>query len=76
MPLADMVTKINAVKTEDDINALKKDMDNFMEKELKVDMVQYKENMEKLEKKLEESKMKDKVVEEVHEHNEPQPQVD
>jgi Fe2+ transport system protein B len=65
MPLADMVTKINAVKSEDDINALKKDMDNFMEKELKVDMTQYKENMEKLEKKLEDAKMKDKIVESV-----------
>jgi hypothetical protein len=65
MPLADMVTKINAVKSEDDINALKKDMDNFMEKELKVDMTQYKENMEKLEKKLEDAKMKDKIVEPV-----------
>ncbi len=63
MPLADMVSKINSVKTEDDINALKKDMDNFMEKELKVDMVQYKENMEKLEKKLEEAKIKDKQME-------------
>ncbi len=62
-PLAEMVTKINAVKTEDDINALKKDMDSFMEKELKVDMSQYKENMEKLEKKLEAVKMKDKQVE-------------
>lgn len=71
MPLADMVSKINAVKTEDDINALKKDMDNFMEKELKVDMSQYKENMEKLEKKLEEAKFKDKIVEEVdHVHDE------
>jgi hypothetical protein len=65
MPLADMVSKINAVKTEDDINSLKKDMDNFMEKELKVDMSQYKENMEKLEKKLEEAKMKEKNVESV-----------
>ncbi len=62
-PLADMVSKINSVKTEDDINALKKDMDNFMEKELKVDMTQYKENMDKLEKKLEEAKFKDKIVE-------------
>jgi hypothetical protein len=33
-------------------------MDSFMEKELKVDMTQYKENMEKLEKKLEEMKSK------------------
>ena len=63
MPLADMVTKINSIKTEDDISALKKDMDSFMEKELKVDMSQYKENMEKLEKKLEEINMKDKLVE-------------
>lgn len=68
-PLADMVTKINAVKTEDDINALKKDMDSFMEKELKVDMSQYKENMEKLEKKLEEAKMKDKIVEVVDDNH-------
>ena len=59
MPLADMVNKINSVKTEDDIKLLKQDMDNFMEKELKVDMSQYKENMEKLEKKLEDSKLKD-----------------
>jgi hypothetical protein len=65
MPLADMVSKINSVKTEDDINSLKKDMDNFMEKELKVDMSQYKENMEKLEKKLEEAKMKEKNVESI-----------
>ena len=65
MPLADMVTKINSIKTEDDINALKQDMDNFMEKELKVDMNQYKENMEKLEKKLEEAKLKENTEEEV-----------
>jgi hypothetical protein len=65
MPLADMVTKINSIKSEDDISALKKDMDNFMEKELKVDMSQYKENMNKLEKKLEEAKLKDKQVEPV-----------
>lgn len=58
MPLADMVTRINNVQTEEDIVALKKDMDSFMEKELKVDMTQYKENMDKLEKKLEEMKTK------------------
>ncbi len=65
MPLANMVNKINSIKTEDDVKLLKQDMDSFMEKELKVDMSQYKENMEKLEKKLEESKIKDKIVEEV-----------
>jgi hypothetical protein len=58
MPLADMVTRINNVNTDEDVMALKKDMDSFMEKELKVDMTQYKENMEKLEKKLEEMKSK------------------
>lgn len=58
MPLADMVTRINNVQTEEDVVALKKDMDSFMEKELKVDMTQYKENMDKLEKKLEEMKTK------------------
>ena len=56
IPLADMVNKISSVKTDDDVKALKQDMDHFMEKELKVDMGQYKENMEKLEKKLEEAK--------------------
>jgi hypothetical protein len=63
MPLADMVGKINSVKTEEDVKLLKQDMDSFMEKELKVDMSQYKENMERLEKKLEEAKMKDKKPE-------------
>ncbi len=52
MPLADMVNKIGTVQTEDDILALKKNMDNFMEKELKMDMTQYKENMDKLEKQI------------------------
>jgi hypothetical protein len=59
MPLADMVNKIGSIKSEDDINVLKKEMDNFMEKELKVDMNLYKENMDKLEKKLEEIKLQD-----------------
>ncbi len=65
MPLADMVTKINSVQTEDDILSLKKEMDSFMEKELKVDMTQYKENMEKIERKLENIKLENKIVEEV-----------
>jgi hypothetical protein len=52
MPLADMVNKIGSVQSEDDILALKKNMDNFMEKELKMDMTQYKENMDKLEKQI------------------------
>jgi hypothetical protein len=64
MPLADMVTKINSVHTQEDILSLKKDMDNFMEKELKVDMSQYKENIEKLEKEMEKMKLNNSNVEE------------
>lgn len=65
MPLAGMVSKINSIKSEDDINSLKNEMDQFMEKELKVDMSQYKENIDKLSKKLDESKLKDKLIEAV-----------
>jgi hypothetical protein len=36
MPLANMVNKIGSIKSADDVNALKSEMDNFMEKELKV----------------------------------------
>ncbi len=63
MPLANMVNKINSIKSEDDIIALKEDMDHFMEKELKVDMNQYKENMDKLERTLEEAKRNSNNVE-------------
>jgi hypothetical protein len=66
MPLANMVNKIGSIKTEDDVKALKEDMDHFMEKELKVDMSEYKENLDKLEKQLEEAKLKGKVVEPVN----------
>ncbi len=69
MPLANMVNKIGSIKTEDDVKALKQDMDQFMEKELKVNMSDYKENLDKLEKQLEEAKYKGKVVEEVDEHD-------
>ena len=65
MPLADMVSKINSIKSKDDITALKSEMDKFMEKELKVDMSQYKEQMGKLEKQLHNMSFKDKSVESV-----------
>jgi hypothetical protein len=65
MPLANMVSKINSIKSKDDVSELKKEMDNFMEKELKVDMSQYKENMDKLEKKLAEAGLKDTMFENV-----------
>jgi hypothetical protein len=64
MPLADMVNKIGSVQSEDDIMALKKNMDNFMEKELKMDMSQYKENMDKLEKQINNMKLDKDNVEE------------
>jgi hypothetical protein len=68
MPLANMVNKIGSIKSADDVNALKSEMDKFMEKELKVNMDDYKENLEKLERQLDEAKMKNQVVEEVDEH--------
>ncbi len=58
MPLASMMNKIGSIKSTDDVNNLKKEMDNFMEKELKVDMNEYKETISKLEQKLEEAKTK------------------
>lgn len=64
MPLASMVTKIGNVKTEEDVLSLKKEMDTFMEKELKVDMTQYNENIVNLEKKLEDLKLNSQAVEE------------
>ncbi len=69
MPLANMVNKIGSIKSADDVNALKNEMDKFMEKELKVNMDDYKENLEKLEKQLENAKMKNQVVETVDEHD-------
>jgi hypothetical protein len=68
MPLANMVNKIGSIKSEEDIKLLKQDMDNFMEKELKVDMGEYKENIEKLEKQLLDIKLSDQTVEKVDEH--------
>lgn len=68
MPLANMVNKIGSIKSTDDVNALKNEMDKFMEKELKVNMSDYKENLEKLEKQLQDATMKNKVVEEVDDH--------
>jgi hypothetical protein len=69
MPLANMVNKIGSIKSTDDVNALKNEMDKFMEKELKVNMSDYKENLEKLEKQLQNATMKNKVVEEVDEND-------
>ncbi len=63
MPLANMVNKIGSLKSVADVNALKGEMDKFMEKELKVNMNDYKENLEKLEKQLQNVKIDNKVDE-------------
>jgi len=64
-PLAEMINKVGSVKTEEDALKVKQDMDSFMEKELKVDMTQYKQQMEDLERKMEEMKRQTSVVEDV-----------
>jgi hypothetical protein len=64
-PLADMINKVGSVKTEEDALRVKQDMDNFMEKELKVDMSQYKQQMEDLERKMEEMKRQTSTIEDV-----------
>lgn len=62
-PLADIINKVSNLKTEEDIANAKKEMDNFMEKELKVNMSQYKHQMGELEKKMENMKHNTSVVE-------------
>jgi len=64
-PLADMINKVGSVKTEEDALKVKQDMDSFMEKELKVDMTQYKQQMEDLERKMEDMKRMTSIVEDV-----------
>lgn len=62
-PLTDMINKVTHIKTDEDALKLKQDMDNFMEKELKVNMTQYKQQMEELEQKMENAKRQTSVVE-------------
>ena len=64
-PLADMINKVGNVKTEEDALRIKQDMDSFMEKELKVDMTQYKQQMNDLERKMEDMKRMTSIVEDV-----------
>jgi hypothetical protein len=51
--LMDMVSRINTAGTEEDLLSIKKDMDHYLEKELKVDMSQFSEAMDSIEKNLE-----------------------
>ena len=41
--LVNMVSRINTAETNEDLTSIKKDMDNYLEKELKVDMSQFNE---------------------------------
>lgn len=52
--LMNMVSRINKAENEDDLVDIKKDMDNYLEKELKVDMSQFSDVMNNLEKKMSE----------------------
>ena len=50
--LMNMVQRINNVDSETDITAIKNEMDNYLEKELKVDMTQFKQTMNDIENKM------------------------
>ena len=54
--LANMVNRINTAENDDDLLNIKKDMDTFLEKDLKVDMSQFNETMSKLEKNMSQKK--------------------
>lgn len=53
--LIDMVGRLNTAESKEDLASIKKDMDSYLEKELKVDMVEFKQTMGNLEEKLEEA---------------------
>jgi hypothetical protein len=50
--LVNMVNRINTAENDDDLIDIKKDMDIFLEKDLKVDMTQFNETMSKIEKNM------------------------
>ena len=50
--LVNMVNRINTAENDDDLLNIKKDMDTFLEKDLKVDMNQFNETMSQIEKKM------------------------
>lgn len=54
--LMNMVTRINTAESDEDLTTIKKDMDNYLEKELKVDMTQFNGILNNVEKKFEELK--------------------
>ena len=54
--LVNMVNRINTAESDDDLSNIKKDMDNYLEKELKVDMTQFNGILNGVEKKFEDFK--------------------
>ena len=50
--IMNMVQRLNTAQSEDELTDIKKDMDIFLEKELKVDMTQFKNNMSNIESQL------------------------
>ena len=54
--LVSMVNRINTAENDTDLLNIKKDMDNYLEKDLKVDMSQFNETMNSIEKKMEDDK--------------------
>ena len=54
--LVNMVNRINTAENDEDLTTIKKDMDNYLEKELKVDMTQFNGILNDVEKKFEDIK--------------------
>jgi hypothetical protein len=63
MPLTNIMNKMGSIKSNDDLLSIKQEMDSFMEKELKVDMSQYKEQLGQFEKQLQEMSLQGNLVE-------------
>jgi hypothetical protein len=66
MPLTNIMNKMGSIKSNDDLLSIKQEMDSFMEKELKVDMAQYKDQLGQFEKQLQEMSLQDKQVEDIN----------
>lgn len=62
--LNSMISKMSNVKSDEDMESVKNEMNQFLSKELKIDVNDINKNMEDLQKKLENEKLKDSLVEE------------
>ncbi len=63
MPLTNIMNKMGNIQSNEDLLSIKQEMDSFMEKELKVDMTQYKEQLGNFEKQLQEMSLQGKTIE-------------